>query len=57
MDYQDAEAGLRRLDERLGKGVGAKKERARLQAVIDTVDKEVADRRAERLAKKHKVRH
>lgn len=34
-DRLSAEEQLARLDERLGKGVGAARERARLQALID----------------------
>lgn len=34
-DQLSAEEQLARLDERLGKGVGAARERARLQALID----------------------
>lgn len=56
MDVQDAEARLIALDARLGKGVGAVKERAQLQAVIDNVNEALRSRRAERLARNDLIR-
>lgn len=56
MNYPEAIEQMERLDARLGKGQGASRERAKLQAVIDEVDGKVTDHKAQRLAKKHNRR-
>lgn len=56
MNEEEAKRRLKVLDDRLGLGVGATKERAKLHAVIYDVNGKLRNHRKKKLGRKYKVK-